>query len=150
VPGGGSRGWLGGRGKGNRRWDAIRSAGRCRGVRRGARPMPHGASLRPLRYAEPSIFDGGRRAGYGPVMGFVRHAVAALVVVLLLAPAALAQEVTLSVAISLKDAVEDLGRQFMASRPGVTLRYNFGASGDLQKQIEAGAPRARAVPPPPP
>lgn len=73
-------------------------------------------------------------------MRFVRHAVAALVVVLLLAPAALAQEVTLSVAISLKDAVEDLGRQFMASRPGVTLRYNFGASGDLQKQIEAGAP----------
>jgi molybdate transport system substrate-binding protein len=73
-------------------------------------------------------------------MRFVRHAVAALVVVLLLAPAALAQEVTLSVAISLKAAVEDLGRQFMASRPGVTLRYNFGASGDLQKQIEAGAP----------
>ena len=28
----------------------------------------------------------------------------------------------------------------MAARPGVTLRYNFGASGDLQKQIEAGAP----------
>ena len=73
-------------------------------------------------------------------MRVVRHAVAALVVVLLIAPAALAQEVTLSVAISLKDAVEDLGRQFMASRPGVTLRYNFGASGDLQKQIEAGAP----------
>ena len=28
----------------------------------------------------------------------------------------------------------------MAAHPGVTLRYNFGASGDLQKQIEAGAP----------
>jgi molybdate transport system substrate-binding protein len=28
----------------------------------------------------------------------------------------------------------------MAANPGVTLRYNFGASGDLQKQIEAGAP----------
>jgi molybdate transport system substrate-binding protein len=47
---------------------------------------------------------------------------------------------TLSVAVSLKEAVEDLGRGFMASRPGVALRYNFGASGDLQKQIEAGAP----------
>ena len=43
------------------------------------------------------------------------------------ATAALAQDVTLSVAISLKDAVEELGRQFTASRPGVTLRYNFGA-----------------------
>ena len=64
----------------------------------------------------------------------------ALVLVLLTAPAALAQDVTLSVAISLKDAVEELGRQFTTTRPGVTLRYNFGASGDLQKQIEAGAP----------
>src|SRR5262245_50853459 len=66
----------------------------------------------------------------------------ALLVLLLLAPAAqgLAQEATLSVAISMKDAVEELGRNFMASRPGVTLRYNFGSSGELQKQIEAGAP----------
>jgi molybdate transport system substrate-binding protein len=46
----------------------------------------------------------------------------------------------LSVAISMKDAVEELGRGFMAARPGVTLRYNFGSSGALQKQIEAGAP----------
>jgi molybdate transport system substrate-binding protein len=61
--------------------------------------------------------------------------------VLLLTPAtALAQEATLSVAISMKDAVEQLGRGFMAARPGVTLRYNFGSSGELQKQIEAGAP----------
>lgn len=51
-----------------------------------------------------------------------------------------AQEVTLSAAISMKDVVEELGRGFMASRPGVTLRYNFGSSGELQKQIEAGAP----------
>lgn len=66
----------------------------------------------------------------------------ALLVLLLLAAAApgLAQEATLSVAISMKDVVEELGRGFMASRPGVTLRYNFGSSGELQKQIEAGAP----------
>jgi molybdate transport system substrate-binding protein len=51
-----------------------------------------------------------------------------------------AQEVTLSAAISLKDGVEELGRGFMAAHPGVTLRYNFGSSGELQKQIEAGAP----------
>src|SRR4029450_20222 len=64
------------------------------------------------------------------------------VVLLLLgaAGAAQAQDVTLSVAISMKDVVEDVGRGFMASRPGVILRYNFGSSGELQKQIEAGAP----------
>ena len=70
---------------------------------------------------------------------FVR--VATLVAILLAAPTlAQAQDVTLSVAISMKDAVEELGKGFMASRSGVTLRYNFGSSGELQKQIEAGAP----------
>jgi len=64
----------------------------------------------------------------------------ALALVLLVSVGVGAQEITLSVAVSLKDAVEELGRGFMATRPGVTLRYNFGASGDLQKQIEAGAP----------
>jgi molybdate transport system substrate-binding protein len=51
-----------------------------------------------------------------------------------------AQELTLPVAISMKEAVEELGRCFTSSRPGVVLRYNFGSSGELQKQIEAGAP----------
>src|SRR5262244_596412 len=73
-------------------------------------------------------------------MRLLRSFVISLVVMLVTASAALAQDVTLSVAISLKDAIEELGRQFTASRPGVTLRFNFGASGDLQKQIEAGAP----------
>src|SRR5262245_54986152 len=65
-----------------------------------------------------------------------------ILVVLSLAavPAANAQDVTLSVAISMKDATEELGRRFMQARPGVVLRYNFGSSGELQKQIEAGAP----------
>jgi molybdate transport system substrate-binding protein len=40
----------------------------------------------------------------------------------------------------MKDVTEELGRRFMQRHPGITLRYNFGASGDLQKQIEAGAP----------
>ena len=67
--------------------------------------------------------------------------IAVLVLLALRLPAvAQAQEMTLSVAISMKEAVETLGRQFMKSRPGVTLRYNFGASGELSKQIEAGAP----------
>src|SRR5262249_27011613 len=70
----------------------------------------------------------------------VKALAVALAAVMLVATGARAQEVTLSVAISLKEVTEDLGRSFMASHPGVTLRYNFGASGDLQKQIEAGAP----------
>jgi molybdate transport system substrate-binding protein len=73
-------------------------------------------------------------------MRFIRCVAIALALVLLVAVGVGAQELTLSVAVSLKDAVEELGRSFMAARPGVTLRYNFGASGDLQKQIEAGAP----------
>ena len=69
--------------------------------------------------------------------------IGAMVAVLLavLAPAvATAQQLTLSVAISMKDAVEDLGKRFVQTRPGVVLGYNFGSSGELQKQIEAGAP----------
>jgi molybdate transport system substrate-binding protein len=54
--------------------------------------------------------------------------------------AATAQELTVSAAISMKDAVEELGRRFMQVHPGVRVRYNFGGSGALQKQIEAGAP----------
>src|SRR5262245_44192445 len=73
-------------------------------------------------------------------MRFVKALVVAVAAIILVADGASAQEVTLSVAISLKEVTEDLGRSFMASHPGVTLRYNFGASGDLQKQIEAGAP----------
>jgi molybdate transport system substrate-binding protein len=69
----------------------------------------------------------------------LRIAVLALIVLCLPAPAR-AQEMTFSVAISMKEAIETLGRQFMQSRPGATLRYNFGSSGELSKQIEAGAP----------
>src|SRR5262249_57196925 len=64
----------------------------------------------------------------------------AVAVLLSLPNVAAAQEMTFSVAISMKEAVETLGRQFMQSHSGVSLRYNFGSSGELQKQIEAGAP----------
>jgi molybdate transport system substrate-binding protein len=57
-----------------------------------------------------------------------------------LATPARGQELVFSVAISMKEAIEELGRQFERAHPGVRLRYNLGASGDLQKQIEAGAP----------
>jgi molybdate transport system substrate-binding protein len=66
---------------------------------------------------------------------------ALLLLVVLFAPApAAAQELVLSVAVSMKEAVEELARGFTSGRPGVVLRFNFGASGELQKQIEAGAP----------
>ncbi len=51
-----------------------------------------------------------------------------------------AQEVTVAVTVSMKEAVEEIGRRFAAGRPGMVLRYSVGASGDLQKQIESGAP----------
>jgi molybdate transport system substrate-binding protein len=70
----------------------------------------------------------------------MRHAFVAVLVLLAEATAAPAQEVTFSAAISTKDAVEELGRSFAAARPGLSLRYNFGSAGELQKQIEAGAP----------
>jgi molybdate transport system substrate-binding protein len=49
-------------------------------------------------------------------------------------------ELLVSSAVSLKEAVEAAGRRFQGDRAGVLLRYNFGASGALQKQIEGGAP----------
>jgi molybdate transport system substrate-binding protein len=63
-----------------------------------------------------------------------------LVFTVLWVSAASAQEITVSAAVSTKEAVEQLGRRFAQARPGVIMRFNFGASGDLQKQIEAGAP----------
>jgi molybdate transport system substrate-binding protein len=56
-------------------------------------------------------------------------------------PAAVcAQELTLSVAVSMKEAVEEIGRRFVQDRSSARLHFNFGGSGALQKQIEAGAP----------
>jgi molybdate transport system substrate-binding protein len=49
-------------------------------------------------------------------------------------------EITISAAISLKDAFEEIGRIFQERNPGGRLLFNFGGSGDLARQIEAGAP----------
>lgn len=75
-----------------------------------------------------------------PLIGIAISVALAGLLVSSLPAAASAQTLTLSVAISMKEAVEELGRRFVQSRPGLTLRYNFGSSGELQKQIEAGAP----------
>ena len=50
------------------------------------------------------------------------------------------REITISAAISLKNAFEEIGRVFKEKNPGVKLGFNFGGSGDLARQIEAGAP----------
>jgi molybdate transport system substrate-binding protein len=73
-------------------------------------------------------------------MHILRGIAVAILLVAIQASSVLAEEMTLSVAVSLKEAIEDIGKGFAASRPGVVLRHNFGASGDLQKQVEAGAP----------
>jgi len=70
----------------------------------------------------------------------MRAATWALAFTMLWTSLAGAQELTVSAAISMKEAVEQLGRRFAQARPGVIPRFNVGASGDLQKQIEAGAP----------
>jgi molybdate transport system substrate-binding protein len=50
------------------------------------------------------------------------------------------QEITVSAAISLKNVFEEIGKTFEKNHPGTKVRFNFGASGDLARQIEVGAP----------
>lgn len=55
-------------------------------------------------------------------------------------PAEVKTEVTVFAASSLQDALKDLQRRYEKSHPGVKLILSFGASGQLQQQIAAGAP----------
>ena len=56
-------------------------------------------------------------------------------------PAAVKQApVTMSAAISLKDALDQLGREYERDHPGAKVTFNYGGSGTLQHQIEQGAP----------
>lgn len=49
-------------------------------------------------------------------------------------------ELVVSAAASLKDVLTVLGRDYQKQQPNVRLRFNFGSSGALQRQIEQGAP----------
>ena len=49
-------------------------------------------------------------------------------------------ELVVSAAASLKDVMTVIGRDYQKQQPGVRLRFNFGSSGALQRQIENGAP----------
>lgn len=51
-----------------------------------------------------------------------------------------AQQLTVSAAASLTDAFKELAPRFEAGKPGVTVRFNFAASGVLLQQIVQGAP----------
>ncbi|HUJ32546.1 MAG TPA: molybdate ABC transporter substrate-binding protein [Candidatus Acidoferrum sp.] len=54
--------------------------------------------------------------------------------------AAAKTELTVSAAISLKDVLDEIQTAFLAADPTIALRFNLGASGTLQRQIEQGAP----------
>lgn len=49
------------------------------------------------------------------------------------------QTLTVSAAVSLKDAFNEIGELYK-SKTGASVNFNFGASGALQRQIETGAP----------
>ncbi len=55
-------------------------------------------------------------------------------------PAPRQVHLTVSAAISMKDALDEAGHGFTAANPSITVAYNYGASGTLQHQIEQGAP----------
>jgi molybdate transport system substrate-binding protein len=59
---------------------------------------------------------------------------------LVLALPAIAGEVNLSVAASLKEVMNELSDGYAKDHPGTTFVKNYGASGALAKQIESGAP----------
>ncbi len=51
-----------------------------------------------------------------------------------------AESLTVSAAMSLKNAFVDIGRVFEAKHRGVKVYFNFAGSGTLSRQIESGAP----------
>lgn len=73
-------------------------------------------------------------------MKSITKALTTLFCLLLMAAPALAGEVSLSVAASLKEVINELSDSFAKAHPGVKFTKNYGASGQLAKQIENGAP----------
>jgi len=73
-------------------------------------------------------------------MKILHSTVTALLSLLLLATPVLAGNVNLSVAASLKEVINELSDGFAKTHPGVKFLKNYGASGQLAKQIESGAP----------
>lgn len=55
-------------------------------------------------------------------------------------PATQATNLTISAAASLKDALQEIQPLYSQQKSNVSLTYNYGASGSLQRQLEQGAP----------
>jgi molybdate transport system substrate-binding protein len=51
-----------------------------------------------------------------------------------------AQEITVSAAASLQNALREIGAAYQAAHPGIKVNFNFAASGPLLAQIAQGAP----------
>lgn len=66
--------------------------------------------------------------------------VAVLFFLLMMTTQALAGDIHLSVAASLKEVINELSDRFAKTHPGVKFIKNYGASGQLAKQVENGAP----------
>jgi len=50
------------------------------------------------------------------------------------------EQIIVSAAISLKGALDEIGRGFEGEHPGATITFNYAGSGTLEHQIEQGAP----------
>ncbi len=80
------------------------------------------------------------------VFGFLGIAIAGLLLAIILplvTPSrvvAQSNNILVSAAASLKDALEEIKPLYQQSKSNVNITYNFGASGALQQQIEQGAP----------
>jgi molybdate transport system substrate-binding protein len=71
---------------------------------------------------------------------FIRALFLLIFVTMVLTLPVQAQEITVSAAISLKDAFTELGKSFEGRQKGTRVQFNFGASGNLVRQILGGAP----------
>jgi molybdate transport system substrate-binding protein len=70
----------------------------------------------------------------------MQRMVVALLALMLTAMPAMAGQLNLSVAASLKEALDEMTTAYTAEHPGTTFLKNYGASGTLAGQIENGAP----------
>ncbi len=80
------------------------------------------------------------------IIGFLGIVIAGLLLAIILplvTPSrvvAQSNNILVSAAASLKDALEEIKPLYQKSKSNVNITYNFGASGALQQQIEQGAP----------
>ncbi len=96
--------------------------------------------------ATASAFAGSQREGMmnSPVSRIAGALVSLLLVAGVLARPQLSAEqpvsITVSAAISLKSALDDIGHAYQQAHPGVKITFHYGGSGTLQHQVEQGAP----------